>query len=163
MKETLTAHTKWTIEKFKGNYKTRQEAYQHEKPYAVDTFEGNVLLNEGIAAIWDIVCGLAQVTLFDANNAHLGVGNSSTAESANQTGLLGPQVYYKQVDSAPVRTGNKISFTASFGDTEANFGWYEFTVANGSSNSAVNLNRKVSYKGTKTGGTWILTCEITLT
>ena len=52
---------------------------------------------------------------------------------------------------------------ATFGGSEANFAWEEFTVANGSSDTATNLNRKIVSKGTKqSGDTWELTLQITL-
>ena len=61
--------------------------------------------------------------------------------------------------------GNFISgtFRSTFGDTEANFAWNEWTVANGSDDSATNLNRKVESLGTKSSGsTWIITVELSI-
>jgi hypothetical protein len=41
--------------------------------------------------------------------------------------------------------------------------WNEWTVANGSSDTAVNLNRKVESLGTKTSGaTWVLQVELSI-
>jgi hypothetical protein len=51
----------------------------------------------------------------------------------------------------------------SFGGTEANFAWNEITVANGSSDTAVNLNRKVASMGTKASGAiWTVSLTISL-
>jgi len=128
----------------------------------VSEFEGNVFLNEGINLIWTLVCG-GSGTPFNSANSYLGVGNGTTAEDPTQTGLLGSSKLYKKVDSGYPQYGSnqQVVFRATYGGTEANFAWNEFTVANGSSDTAVNLNRKVSSKGTKTSGsTWILTLTL---
>jgi len=80
----------------------------------------------------------------------------------SQTGLQGTNKYYKIVDSGyPQISGTQIIFRATFGPNEANFSWNEWTVANGSSDAAVNLNRKVENLGTKSSGsTWVL--QVTL-
>jgi hypothetical protein len=50
-----------------------------------------------------------------------------------------------------------------FGSADANYAWQEFTVANASSGTGKNLNRKVSNQGTKASGqTWTLDLAITL-
>jgi hypothetical protein len=60
-------------------------------------------------------------------------------------------------------TSQMAVWRATFGGSEANFAWEEFTVANGSSDASVNLNRKVTAKGTKQAGdTWELTLQISL-
>ena len=127
-------------------------------------FEGNVLLNEGINELWTLVCSSGG-TKFDNSNAYLGVGDGTTAEDASQTGLQGSNKTYKAVDTGypTYGTNQKATWRATFTETEANHAWQEFTVANGNSDSAVNLNRKVSDQGTKTSGqVWQLTIEITL-
>ena len=130
---------------------------------AVEEFRGNVLLNEGIQLLEDIITGLDTTSnKWDSSNARLGVGNGTTSESASQTGLQGTSKAFKGMDSGyPSRSGQTLSWRATFGDTEANFAWEEFTVANGDDNSAINLNRKVESKGTKSGGNWTLTLQIT--
>jgi len=129
-----------------------------------EKFEGNIFLNEGINLIWTLVCG-GSGTPFNNANSYLGVGNGSTSEDASQTGLQGTSKLYKKVDVGYPQYGTdqKAVWRATFGGTEANFAWNEFTVANGSSDTAINLNRKVVSKGTKTSGsTWILTLTLTL-
>ena len=50
-----------------------------------------------------------------------------------------------------------------FGSGDANYSWQEFSVANASSGTGTNLNRKVSNQGTKASGqTWTLDLAITL-
>lgn len=129
-----------------------------------EEFEGNILLNEGINFIWTLICG-GSGTPFNNANSYLGVGDGSAAEDASQTGLQGTNKLYKKVDSGYPQYGSdqKAVWRATFGGTEANFDWNEFTVANGSSDAAVNLNRKVTSKGTKaSGSTWILTLTLSL-
>jgi len=127
-------------------------------------FEKNVFLNEGINAIWTLVCGGTE-TPFNNTNSYIGVGNSTTAENPTQTGLLGTSKYYKGMDAGypTFGTDQKAVWRATFGGTEANFAWNEFTVANGNSDAAKNLNRKVSPQGTKQSGqTWILSITLSL-
>lgn len=158
--EKIFEKATWTIRKFAND-----EDYKTNKPYEVSKFEGNLLLNEGINEIWTILCSSGG-TKFDNSNAYLGVGDSSTAESASQTGLLAAtNKLYKAMDTGypTYGTGQKATWKATFGGAEANFAWNEFTVANGNSDAAKNLNRKVSSQGTKQSGqTWELTLEITL-
>jgi len=125
---------------------------------------GDVLLNEGAEAIWKLVTGDTTVTPFNGANACIGVGDGTDPEDPTQTGLTGTNKYYKQVDSGyPVIQGNSIIYRATFGSTEANFAWNEWTVANGCSDDAINLNRKQEALGTKSSGqTWILEVELQL-
>ena len=125
---------------------------------------GNLFLAEGINYLWTALCG-GSFTPFDNANAHLGVGDGTDAEDYSQTGLLGANKYYKGMDTGYPTYGSdrKATFRATFGDTEANFAWNEWTVANGSDDSAINLNRKVESLGTKSSGsTWILTVELSI-
>jgi len=128
----------------------------------VKEVKGNVFLNEGIQFIWQAVTGQTGLTYFGSNSC-LGVGDGTAAEAATQTGLQGTNKYYKQVDSGyPQISGTSVVFQATFGSTEANFNWFEWTVANGCGDTYVNLNRKYAVMGTKqSGATWIL--QVTLT
>jgi len=123
---------------------------------------GNVFLNEGINFIWQAVTGASGLTFFNSANSYIGVGDGTAAADPSQTGLQGTNKYYKIVDSGyPQISGTQIIFRATFGPNEANFSWNEWTVANGSSDAAVNLNRKVENLGTKSSGsTWVL--QVTL-
>jgi hypothetical protein len=128
------------------------------------TVLGNLFLAEGINYIWTAICG-GVFTPFNAENAHIGVGDGTTEASYEQTGLQGDNKYYKGMDTGyPIYgTDRKAIFRATFGSTEANFAWNEWTVANGDSDLAINLNRKVESLGTKTEGTsWILNVELSI-
>lgn len=158
--EKVFEKVEWRITKFAND-----EAFKAGEVLEELKIDGNMLLNEGINELWTLVAG-GGGTAFSNANAYLGVGDSSTAESASQTGLqAATNKLYKAMDvSYPTYgTSQKITFRATFGGTDANFAWNEFTVANGSSDTGKNLNRKVSAQGTKTSGqTWQLTLEITL-
>jgi len=168
--DKLKAKTEWTIYKFKDPdgkiYRLlRAGADPNElKPYATEKFEGNVLLNEGIQLLIEIITGIDTTSnKWDSSNAHIGVGDSNASEDASQTGLQGSNKAFKGMDSGyPTRSGNTAIWRATFGGDEANFHWYEFTVVNGTDDSATNLNRKVVDKGTKASGeTWTVQLEIT--
>ena len=146
-----------SLREFKHFMKDFMRTFKH-------LFTGNVMLNEGINELWTLVCS-SSGTLFDNSNAYLGVGDGTTAEDATQTGLVGTNKLYKAMDASypTYGTSQKATWRATFEGSDANFDWQEFTVANGSDDSAKNLNRKVSDQGTKTSGQqWQLSLEITL-
>lgn len=139
------------------------EEAAREIPYQVIRREGNLLLNEGINELWTILCS-AGGTKFDNSNAYIGVGDSSTAAQATDTGLLGANKTYKAMDGGYPTYGSdqKATWRATFGAAEGNHAWEEWTVANGGSDAASNLNRKVEALGTKSTGSWQFTVEISL-
>jgi len=126
-------------------------------------FYHNVLLSEGITEMLNLLTGLGTPTAFSNASAYLGVGESTTAADATQTGLLGTTVTYKPMETGyPTISGGTVTWRSVFDGVSANNAWQEFTVANGSDNTAVNLNRKVDDQGTKASGqTWTLDLEIT--
>lgn len=151
--------TKWRILKFADD-----KAFKEGKHYDIAEIAGNLLLNEGIGEMIDLFCGLGTPTSFANANAYLGVGDSDTAAGATQTGLQAEtnKLYKAMATSYPARTDQTVTFRSEFGSSDANFAWKEFTIANGNSDSAKNLNRKVSDQGTKTSGqTWVLELAVT--
>ena len=163
--------SRWFIERYKdeaaflrGETSSVIDAEGRELP-GESIIEGNLLLNEGIAVVLDLACALASPTAFSNAAAYLGVGDSATAAAATQTGLQAAtnKAYVAMEAAYPSRSNQTISFRSVFGSAVGNFAWAEFTVANGSSDSAANLNRVVSAQGTKASGqTWTLTLTITL-
>lgn len=132
---------------------------------AVSVIEGNLLLNEGIAELWDLACGLGAPSAWSNANARIGVGDSSTAESASQTDLQAStnKAYKAMEASYPSRSGQTVTWRSVFASGDANYAWNEFTVSNTSSGTGKNLNRKVSSQGTKASGqTWTVDLAITL-
>lgn len=135
-----------------------------EEPYERLESRGNLALNEGLNYIWERVCAGTGAAL-DAANAHIGVGDGTAAATADQTGLQGTNKLYKGMDSGyPIHgTDQKVTLKATFGTDEANFAWEEWSIANGGSDAAVNLNRKVESMGVKPSGeVWTITCVLTL-
>lgn len=148
----------WRIRKYEN-----EQAFLNDDPFEEAQFEGNVLLNEGIAALQNLLIGDAEQA-FDNSNASLGVGNDgSTAEDATQTGLQGATTTFAGMESGyPSISGQTTTWRAVFGGTEANHDWQEFCVNNGADDSADTLNRKTSDQGTKASGQiWTLDLEIT--
>jgi len=233
IEEKLQIKKLWTIRKYADD-----AAYQADRPYEVSEFEGNLLLNEGIAVLLDLLIGAGTPTNFGNANAYLGVGDGGptaltgalsfpggsaavtgsgtafTTELAagdhiyldsqpgvlatvqsieSNTGLTLTAVYagstgsgasskilraiatqtalqaatnklYKAMEATfPIRASQTVTWRIVCGSTDANFAWNEFTVANGNSDAADNLNRKVSAQGTKAAGqTWTLDLSLTL-
>lgn len=134
-----------------------------EVPYEEREINGNCLLDEGIEELWKLAIG-ATATPFSNANARIGVGDSSAAAVRTQTDLQAEtNTLYKAMDATypqvSAAVDHKVTFRASFGATEANFAWEEWSVDNG---AGINLNRKVESLGTKSSGTWQLTVEISL-
>jgi len=166
----------WRIDKFKDPENTIARGLQAGMPlheaislYAkaficTEAFEANIALNEGLQELIDIICGLGTPTKWDNANARLGVGDSNAGESASQTGLqAASNKTYKAMDgSYPQRSGQTAEWRATFGSSEANYAWEEYTVVNAASDTGKNLNRKTSSKGTKASGeTWTLSLQVT--
>ena len=153
---------KFKVEKYLGDLPTEKDRY-NIKPYEVKEGEGNLLLNEGINELFTLICGTG-ATKWDNSNARLGVGNSNTAASATQTALLGGSTEIKAMDGSypTFGTSQKATFRATFGSSEGNFAWEEWSLDNGAS-ALKSLNRKVSSLGTKVSGTtWVFTVEVSL-
>jgi hypothetical protein len=149
--------TLWTIHKYADD-----EAYAADKPFEVSEIEGNLLLNEGIAELLLLLTGGAG-TAYSNANAYLGVGESSTAEGASDTDLIGASKTYKAMEATyPQISAQTVTFRSVFASGDANNAWEEFTVSNTSSGTGDNLNRKTSSQGTKVvGQTWTLDLAIT--
>jgi len=133
-------------------------------PYEVVKFEGNILLNEGINAIWTLVAGGA-ATAFSNTNSYIGVGDGTDSLDAAHVGLQGTnKAYAAMVPGYPQYGSDQvIIFRAVFLSGTAEFTWQEYTVANGSSDDSVNLLRKIESIGTKEpGNDWTITVARTL-
>lgn len=103
------------------------------------------------------------VTAFSNANAHIGVGNSTTAFAATQTDLVGASKFRKAQDGGyPSRAANVLTFRSTFGTADANFAWDEWGVFNGAA-AGTMLNRKVEALGTKPNTqTWQFTVTLTV-
>ncbi len=104
---------------------------------------------------------------FNNANAHLGVGNGTTAFSAAHTDLQGASKARKAMDATyptdPPSPVNRLTFRSTFGTADANFAWDEVAVFNQAATGTM-LSRLVTALGTKTvAGTWVLTLTVDLT
>lgn len=103
-------------------------------------------------------------TLFDASNAHIGVGNGTAATTTGMTDLTGISKTRQIVDTAPTINTNVLTFVATFGTSKANFAWEEWGIFNASS-AGIMLNRVQENPslGTKTvAQSWEITATLTV-
>jgi hypothetical protein len=151
---TIGHRTDWRLEKYRQGETT---------PYEVSEWTGNLGLNEGLNQLATLACGGGGA---DWSAAYIGVGDSTTAASASQTGLQAAtnKAWVAMDSSYPTYgTNQQIVFKSTFDGDTANFAWAEMTVSSGSDDTGTNLLRKVESKGTKTSGeTWSLTVTVTL-
>jgi hypothetical protein len=105
----------------------------------------------------------ASTPLFNNANAHLGVGNGTTAFSAAHTDLQGASKTRKAMDATrPTVAANVITAISTFGSADANHAWEEVGFFNASA-AATMFSRLVQAMGTKTAGsTWVLTYTLTI-
>jgi len=171
LQERAFYKTRWLIRRFADDAAfARDEASEvvggdGQMLPAESVIEGNILLSEGIGELWDLVCGLGSPTAFDNTNAYIGVGDSTTAESAAHTDLQAAsnKTYKAMAATYPQRSGTTVTFQAAMASGDANYSWQEFTVANASSGTGKNLNRKVSNQGSKVAGqVWTIQLQITI-
>lgn len=156
-RETPTLMMRWKVEKYADD-----AAFARGHAFEVVEFSRNLLLNEGITRLLNLLTGTT-TNPYNNANARLGVGNSTTAAAATQTALQGASQLFKAMDATyPQVSGQTVTFRATFGGTDANFAWEEFSIDNGSTPNE-NLNRRVQSLGTKSSGsTWVLTATITI-
>lgn len=160
MKDVIHYKSRWTICKY-ANEEDYKDGIMLEQPSII---EGNLLLNEGITEALKLIAGLT-ADAFSNANAYIGVGDSSTAAAASQTGLQAAsnKTYKAMEASYPTVVNQTITFRSVFGSSDANYAWEEFTVVNANSDTGDNLNRKCSSQGTKASGqTWTVDLAITL-
>lgn len=121
------------------------------------------LTNAGRNHIASAIVG-SGVTAFNAANAHVGVGNGTTAFAATQTALQGASTDINAMDASyPTVATNVLTFQATFGTSEANFAWEEWAVFNAASGGTM-LNRVVESLGTKTSAqSWQMNVQLTVT
>ena len=155
MKEGIGHTTEFTI--VKRNAVTKEVV-------SVDQWKGNLGLNEGLNLLASLLCGGAG-TAFNAANAYIGVGDSTTAAAATQTGLQAAtnKAWAGMEAGFPTYGANQqVAFNAIFTSGVANYAWHEFCVGNSATGVGVDLLRAVAAKGTKTSGEeWEVTVTVT--
>lgn len=123
------------------------------------------LTNMAAAAAARQYIGQAQ-TNWSQTNAHLGIGDSTTAFAKTQTDLqAATNKLRKSVDAAPTNTAGTLRFSATFGSTEANWDWREWGIFNASTGGDM-MNRKVEGSGVlgvkPSGQTWQLVADFAI-
>jgi hypothetical protein len=121
------------------------------------------LTNAGRDAFAAEIIGEAP-TPFNNANAHIGVGNGTTAFVATQTDLQGASKVRKAMEATyPTRSVNVLTFRSLYGTGDANFAWDEWGVFNAAA-AGTMLSRKVEALGTKTSAqSWQITATLTVT
>jgi len=150
-------HVDWTIEKYHGDVCP-------ENLFAIEKMRNNLLLNDGITLLLNLLIG-AGGTAYNNANTYIGVGDSTTAAAATQTGLqAATNKAWAAMDATYPQVSNQtVTFRATFGSAVGNFSWREFTIVNASSDSGTNLNRKVENHGTKASGdSWVISATVTI-
>lgn len=159
-----------TVDKYHGQVTPEAIAAGRVRPYETVIGTPQLLTYGGASALWHRLIGGTSVTAFDSANAYLGVGDSNTAASAEDTDLKattnklrkGMDATYPQHTDGTVAGSASIVFRATFGTEDANFGWEEWGLFNAESGGRM-LNRKVESLGTKTASaSWVLTVTLTL-
>ena len=170
----------WTIKKFLGDF-PGMSAEEIEaagvEPFEVMEVDGNCLLNDGInSIIWPAVVG-ALATPLNGTDGCMGVGDSSTAAAASQTGLqAGTNHLWVLLSATPtVGSSQQLVASATFSGSQANWVWNEICVgvtstpaslpANSQAPPATAhvLNRLAQNLGTKASGTtWTGQLTVTL-
>jgi hypothetical protein len=148
------------------------------KPYLTTVeHDCNLVTLAGWAALLGSVGGTSITNKFSATNGRIGIGTGSTAVAATDTALTGDTggasttSYYQLCGASPVITTasapSTMVFTASFGNTVANFAWNEFGTDNYTASGVTTtglgvnfllFNHGLSAQGTKPSGqTWTAT------
>ncbi|HOM27133.1 MAG TPA: hypothetical protein PKV21_06470 [bacterium] len=154
--ESIKEFPQWTIRKFKS-----EEDYKKNNPYAVESFEGNLLTEAGADEMSKLCFGTGG-TKYAFGNTYLIVGTGTGTESDQDTEATFTNGVKKLASSITYGTDKKTTIVAVFGPDDANQDWQEFGTLNALT-SGVLLNRKVINKGTKASGdVWELTEEISL-
>jgi hypothetical protein len=165
MKDGLKLRSRWIIERYKGEVTSEDIASGKVKPFKVSHIEGNCGLNEGIAELLLLITGTGSPTAWNNANARLGVGDSDAEANATQTGLQAAvNKLWKSMDPTYPQVSAQTGYwQATFGTSEANYDWKEFTIVNASTDAGKNLNRKADSQGTKTDAeTWTLRFQVTV-
>lgn len=117
-------------------------------PHEVQEF-ANLMTNTGAALCEDLLIG-AGGTTFVAANAYVGVGDSSTAVSAAHTNLQAATNKLRNLVSSASRSGQVLSFIATFATGDANWTWNEMGVFNHASAGTMLCRALVASPFTKT-------------
>jgi hypothetical protein len=168
--EGLSWKTEAKIEKYDS-----EEDFKNGNVSEVFKETGNIAVQGGWSNLWQCLIGNGTatggqtLTYFNNGNAHIGVGDSSTAAAASQTDLqaasnktrIAMDATYPQHTDGTTAGALSIVFRITAGSGVANFAWNEWGIFNASSGQRM-LNRKVFTGGTKaSGAVWVFTVTLT--
>lgn len=155
---------KWRAAYYDGDWTAEEiDAGLAGLPSDVREQDGNILVTAGITLLLNLLIG-AGGTVYSNANAHLGIGDSTTAAAIGQTDLQAASNKVRKAMDAtyPLVATNVVTFRSTFATSEGNFSIQEQGTFNASS-SGTMLNRKVSDLGTKTSASTLqLTMTITI-
>jgi len=110
------------------------------------------------------ITGQVGITLFDATNTYLGIGDSNAAFVADQEDLQAATNKFRKLVNGgyPSVVDNIITVQASYDGSQANFIWNEWGIFNAAT-GGVMLCRKVESNGQKEAGqNWVFEVELTI-
>lgn len=148
----------------KTHWRLEKRRVGEPEPYEITEWDGNVGLNSGINFLATRLCETSGQA-FDAGHCYIGIGDSTDAAVATQTGLQAATNKYWQVMDAgyPIYgSAQQIVFKVTVAAGDASFDWNEYIVGNTNDDSGEVLLRKVEAKGTKAAGEeWTMTITCT--
>lgn len=162
-----------TVHKFWG------DITPESTPYAVDEYDGNMLMYGGVSLLWEYALGNGVPTAGQAKtyltnaNAAIGVGDSTAVADALHNDLQAAtnklrkacDLGYPSHTDGTALANNTIRFRSVFDTTQANFVWNEAGVFNSATAATGRmLNRKVQAMGTKSNtASWQITFDVSVT
>lgn len=165
------------LDKFEGDPTLEERDNGLVVPFDSLEIEGNLLVIGGASVQWQTLIGNGTatagqaLTFFNNANAHVGVGDSTTAAADTQTDLQAATnklrramdaTYPLHTDTTGTAGSKSISFRSTFATTDANWAWQEWGLFNAATAGRM-LNRKVESLGTKTSSaTWVITITLSL-
>jgi len=142
------------------------------KPYRATRVVGNLITNAGWTRLMNLLTNQGGTQALTASAVRIGVGTGTTAEAYTDNDLSGASKFFQPVTGAGSLGTRQLTFTASFGGSDANFAWNEFgldvgtpTVTAGSTVNALLFNHKANVaQGSKASGqTWTATATLSFT
>ncbi len=142
-------------------------------------WEGNLLVNNGIARLEDLLIGVGSIAAYTNATARIGTGNGAGSAAASDTDLSASagstNRWFNAMDATfPSRSAQTLTFKATFASGDGNYAWTEWGVdgggaasavvgTNGSSTAALLNHKTGAGLGTKTAGAiWAFTATLVI-
>lgn len=132
-----------------AKYEVTKSGIIAPEPHEILQFS-NLSANAGLQLEADLLIG-AGGTVFSNANAHIGIGNGTTAVSAAHTDLQGASKTRKAMEASyPSRASQTVSWRSVFGTGDANYAWEEIGLFNASTAGTMLCRALISAPFTKT-------------